>query len=206
MILEDATWLANSIEPAPKQADPTITLIGQVNSTDPWVVSGITLTGTDDTIVTGKILSGRIVRLEILLLKDGVWDVLSITLLSNFTEIPGCATIPATVVSVNGHEVRFAGWHAITLAEEVKVENEAGQQATLGANRMVFVVVCATEKGQFMITKIILLKTNGADTSANGEKVLVCHKPDKKSGHTLSIASAAVPAHLAHGDTLGACP
>jgi hypothetical protein len=44
------------------------------------------------------------------------------------------------------------------------------------------------------------------DPSANGEKVLICHKPDKKGGHTLSIASAAVPAHLGHGDRLGACP
>jgi len=35
----------------------------------------------------------------------------------------------------------------------------------------------------------------------------VCHKPDnKKGGNTLSISSSAVPAHLGHGDTLGACP
>ena len=32
------------------------------------------------------------------------------------------------------------------------------------------------------------------------EKVLVCH-----NGHTISISSSAVPAHLRHGDTLGAC-
>jgi hypothetical protein len=32
-------------------------------------------------------------------------------------------------------------------------------------------------------------------------RVAVCHK-----GHTIVIASAAVPAHLKHGDTLGPCP
>jgi hypothetical protein len=36
--------------------------------------------------------------------------------------------------------------------------------------------------------------------------VLICHKPDKKGGHTLSVSSSAVPAHLGHGDKLGACP
>ena len=32
------------------------------------------------------------------------------------------------------------------------------------------------------------------------EKVIICHK-----GHTISVSSSAVPAHLRHGDTLGPC-
>jgi hypothetical protein len=39
------------------------------------------------------------------------------------------------------------------------------------------------------------------DEDADGEKVTICHK--KKS--TLSIGVSAWPAHMAHGDTLGAC-
>ncbi len=40
------------------------------------------------------------------------------------------------------------------------------------------------------------------------EKVLICHYPsgDVDKGNTLEIAADAVDAHLAHGDTLGACP
>ena len=38
-----------------------------------------------------------------------------------------------------------------------------------------------------------------------GEKVLVCHKPNKNA-HTLSLPQSAVPAHLGHGDILGPCP
>lgn len=34
------------------------------------------------------------------------------------------------------------------------------------------------------------------------EKVIICHK----GWLTLSVAEAAIPAHLKHGDTLGACP
>jgi hypothetical protein len=33
------------------------------------------------------------------------------------------------------------------------------------------------------------------------EKVIICH-----NGHTISVSSSAVPAHLRHGDTLGTCP
>lgn len=52
-------------------------------------------------------------------------------------------------------------------------------------------------------------KPTGGQNAVNGsnpsqqqyqEKVLVCH-----NGHTISISSSAVPAHLRHGDTLGAC-
>jgi hypothetical protein len=44
-------------------------------------------------------------------------------------------------------------------------------------------------------------------TGTNGvDKVTICHKPEKKhSGETITIASPALSAHLAHGDTLGAC-
>ena len=206
VILEDATWLANSIELAEEQVDSTIILIGKVDSIDPWVVNGITLQVTDNTAITGEIAPGMIVHVEILLLEDGTWDVLSIAPLSDFTDIPGCATVTVTVLSVNGNEIQFKGWPVITLGEKVKIENEAGTEATLSANQSVLVVICAAENGQFMITKIIILKTSTEGGSANGEKVLVCHKPDKKGGHTLSIAAAAVPAHLGHGDKLGPCP
>ena len=39
------------------------------------------------------------------------------------------------------------------------------------------------------------------DVSASNEKVTICHK----NKNTLTVASPAVPAHLSHGDTVGAC-
>ncbi len=42
------------------------------------------------------------------------------------------------------------------------------------------------------------------DDDKKGEKVAVCH--NHNNPHTIVIAPSAVPAHLAHGDTLGPCP
>lgn len=48
---------------------------------------------------------------------------------------------------------------------------------------------------------------DGEDTG-NGKKVTICHIPggDFSKAKTLSIGKSALPAHLAHGDIIGACP
>ena len=230
-VLDDGTWVAYSIESAEQQTEPTLVLIGVVTSTDPWVVNGITLSVTDETVVEGEIATGMIVRVEILLLSDGTWKVLSIAPLGDAAETPGCATVIATVVSVNGDEIQFLGWPTtVILATNSQPENiqptatgtatneeggeeeadEEGGEQTISAGQVVHAVVCVSEDGTFVIIQIFVLNTDesgeeGGDPSAGGEKVLVCHKPSKNA-HTLSISSSAVPAHLGHGDTLGPCP
>ena len=225
IILEDETWVAYSIELADDQTDPIIILIGTVDSIDPWVVDGITLTVTDATDIQGDITVGTLVRVEILLLPDGTWEVLSIALLGELTETPDCATVIATVISVDGNEIQFLGWPTpVTLGEGDQAQNneenstvEEGDEndddgeidgVVLSANQVVLAVLCVSDNGQIVIVQIIVLNgdVDDGNSSGNGEKVLVCHKPDKKGGHTLSISSSAVPAHLGHGDTLGACP
>jgi len=222
VILEDDTWVAYSIELAEEQTDPIIILIGTVDSIDPWVVNGIELDVTDETDIQGDIIVGMIVRVEILLLSDGTWEVLSIAPLGEPTETSGCATVIVTVVSVDGDEIQFLGWPSPVIFEPpVQTESTAVNEeengntddgstidiTTLEAGQVVVAVVCVSEDGQIVIVQIIILNTDADDgnTSGEGEKVLVCHKPSKNA-HTLSISSSAVPAHLGHGDTLGACP
>jgi len=221
VILEDDTWVAYSTELAEEQTDPIIILIGTVDSIDPWVVNGIELDVTDETDIQGDIIVGMIVRVEILLLSDGTWEVLSIAPLGEPTETSGCATVIVTVVSVDGDEIQFLGWPSPVIFEPpVQTESTAVNEeengntddstidiTTLEAGQVVVAVVCVSEDGQIVIVQIIILNTDADDgnTSGEGEKVLVCHKPSKNA-HTLSISSSAVPAHLGHGDTLGACP
>lgn len=245
-VLEDGTWLAYSIELAEEQTDPIIVLIGVVDSVDPWSVNGIELNVTDETDIQGDITPGMIVRVEILLLPDGSWEVLSIAPLGESTETPNCVSVVATVLSVEGNEIQFLGWPVtVTIetgtqtggenqndgntngdegseAENQNDENTNGDEGSEGENQnegndeggtinpgqTVLAVICVSEDGTLIVVQIVVLNADPENGSSDGggEKVLICHKPDKKGGHTLSVSSSAVPAHLGHGDKLGACP
>jgi hypothetical protein len=218
LILEDGTWLAISIQKVEEQSEPIIILIGKVETMDPWVVNGITLTVTDTTEIQGMLEVGMLVRVEILLHEDGTWEVLSITPLSAPTEIPDCTTVIATIVAVNGNEVQFLGWPiTITLDENVSIENNQGDEdenddeqsgvtnGILNSDQVVLVVICSSDNDQLMIVQIIILNADDESSSGSGDMVTVCHKPGKNQ-HTLTLPSSALPAHLGHGDTLGACP
>ena len=52
---------------------------------------------------------------------------------------------------------------------------------------------------------VIIIEPPVTGEPPEGGKVTVCHKPGKKGGHTLSISQSALPAHLGHGDYVGAC-
>jgi hypothetical protein len=234
-VLEDGTWLAYIIELAEEQADPIITLIGVVDSIDPWVVNGFQLNVTDETEIQGEVTVGMIVRAEILLLEDGTWEVLSIAPLGESIEASGCVTAIATVLSVDGDEIQFLGWPmTVTLVDDEQTQDhegndndgnenddndnvnddnengddDGGTEINLIPGQVVMAVVCISDDGQLIIVQIIVLEEDDGDDNGDtvgGEKVLICHRRSKNP-HTLSVAPAAVPAHLAHGDTLGPCP
>jgi hypothetical protein len=239
-VLEDGSWVAYSIESTEDETDPIIILIGVVNSVDPWVVNDIELNVTEETDIQGEIATGMLVRVEVLLLPDGTWEVLSIAPLGEPTETAGCANVVATVVSVEGNEIQFLGWPTTVILDtdadnddneqdnenddnenegdadedegedddENNNEDEDGDNgAVISVGQNVLAVVCVSEAGTLVIVNIVILNDDDDGSADNGEKVLVCHKPNnKKGGHTLSIASSAVPAHLGHGDTMGPCP
>ncbi|HET9334296.1 MAG TPA: hypothetical protein VFQ21_12030, partial [Gemmatimonadota bacterium] len=48
---------------------------------------------------------------------------------------------------------------------------------------------------------------DGESDDESETKVLVCHVPsgNPENAHTIEVGESAVPAHLAHGDTEGAC-
>ena len=46
------------------------------------------------------------------------------------------------------------------------------------------------------------------DGNGDGDRVTICHIPpgNPENPQTITVSENAVPAHLAHGDTLGPCP
>jgi hypothetical protein len=212
-VLENGDWLAYSIEPAGQQPNQTILLVGRVDSVNPWTVNGVKLNVTGDTVISGQIQPGMLVRVEILLQDDGTWEVISISSLGDIPATSGCATVIATVESVTANQIKFLGWpSSVAVGTPTSYGNGEGQGvdlSTLKPGQQVLAVVCVSGNNQLVITKIVVLDKgeNEDNNNAQGEgKVLVCHKPGKKGGHTLSLPSSAVPAHLGHGDKLGPCP
>jgi hypothetical protein len=65
-------------------------------------------------------------------------------------------------------------------------------------------------KGQSAVVKLVAVLAIFGATVAFGAKlpkVDVCHIPpgNPANAHTINVSENAVPAHLAHGDTLGPC-
>lgn len=58
------------------------------------------------------------------------------------------------------------------------------------------------------LTTTITITPTVTAPAAPAEKMTVCHIPPGNPGnaHTITVGTAAVPAHLNHGDSLGACP
>jgi len=52
-----------------------------------------------------------------------------------------------------------------------------------------------------------LIFITGTGLTESNEKVTICHIPPGNPGnaHSITVSVNAVPAHLAHGDSLGAC-
>ncbi len=202
-IQQDGSWLAYSIQRVDFSPNPLIVFIGTVISIDPWVVNGIPLNVTPETIIVGNILPGMLVRVEVSLLPDGSWQVLRITALDDFAWFPACIDVSATVLSLEGNQVQFLGWPTVQMGDDLQVEGE------LTPYSVVHVIVCFHGDGQLIIIQIIVIYPGEIEIEPPpvGERVTICHKPNKKKGgNTITISSSALPAHLAHGDTVGPCP
>ncbi|MEO7189529.1 MAG: hypothetical protein ABI051_00585 [Vicinamibacterales bacterium] len=55
-----------------------------------------------------------------------------------------------------------------------------------------------------LIAALAVAVSAAVAVAAKNEKVDICHK-SPAPGQTLSVAQPAVAAHIAHGDTMGAC-
>jgi len=202
VIQPDGTWVAYQIAGIRELPNPLIVIIGTVISVDPWVVNGIPLNVTPETIIVGEITPGMLVRVEIALLPDGTWQVLRITSLDVFIGIPGCMNLTATVISLQGDRLQLLGWPVLILGEDVKIDGD------LVPNSVIIIQICFDAEGNFTIIQIIVIVIPEYDFEPPviGDKVTICHKPDKKKGgNTITVSSSALPAHLGHGDYIGSC-
>jgi hypothetical protein len=223
-IAEDGVWMASEIERLDEDDEAIdVVFVGTVESTDPWVVSGIPLAVDDETIVEDDVSVGDLVKVEARILPDGTWLATKIAPVSVDGLGLGCVSISAIVVRVNADQIELLNGPTIPLDDDVAV---AGDLAT---GSVIVIVVCVDADGTIHIVSIIVIywleppvvptptvasppPTPPAPPSTpppeegGSDKVTICHKPNSKNPHTLTISRSALPAHLGHGDTLGPCP
>lgn len=201
----DGVWIAAKIVKVLPEAGAQMILIGTVLSTDPWIINGTTLVLAPDVVIGEDITVGMLVQVELVLQADGSWQVVIIEPVSDVVWFPGCMEVVATVVSLEGSQLRLVNWPLVSLAEDAAIEGE------LTPNSIIRMRVCFDENMIIRVTYIFIIEPGEIEVivppdDGGGEKVLVCHKPDKKKGgHTLSISRSALPAHLGHGDYEGPC-
>lgn len=204
-VQEDGTWVAFEI----KRYDETLVtiLIGRVFSIDPWVVSGFELNVDEGTVIVGDITVGMLVRVEIHLLADGTQKVVRIEPVAGYPWELGCQYLIVTVLEVDENQIHLKGWPVLPLDEHVEIEGD------LKPGSIVKILFCFDEEMKVKIVMILIIYTPELippdiddDLGERGKKVMICHKPRGKNPHIIIVSSSAVPAHLGHGDILGACP
>jgi len=221
-IMEDGTWMASEIERLDEDDEAIdVVFVGTVEGIDPWVVGGIPLSVDDETIVEDDVSVGDLVKVEARILPDGTWLAVKITPVS--VDGWGCVSITAVVVWAGADQIELLNGPTVSLHDEVVVVGD------VAVGSVVVVLVCVDADGSIYIVSIIVIyqleppvvptptvasppPTPPAPPSTpppeegGSDKVIVCHKPNSKNPHTLTISRSALPAHLGHGDTLGPCP
>lgn len=92
----------------------------------------------------------------------------------------------------------------------MEINSRTGLRLTLAAAGLAFMTGCVAST-ESDLGSAEAARAVAADRAAGEEgkahKAFVCHKPpgNPANMHTLHVGEAAVKAHLAHGDALGAC-
>jgi hypothetical protein len=213
-VLDDGSWLAEEVERLDPGAATRFEFVGPIDSIDPWVVAGLALSVTAETEIDAGLVVGDLARVEGVIQTDGSWLAEEIKRLDDDL---GCLDLRGVVARVEGSQVILNDGQVIDL-EGVTVEGE------LATATVIVIYGCVGEDGRFMAITIIVLyqlpelpptPTPGptltpppTEVPGQGDKVTLCHRPPGKpdNAHTITVGAPAAPAHLGHGDTLGACP
>lgn len=202
-ILADGTWLASEIRLLNNE-QLTFSFVGVVSSIDPWVIGDIEVDVDENTLIDEEVTIGTEVQVQGIILPDGTLLAQIIEPLDDESgEINGCFTYTTVIISINGNQIQLQGFPLIQMDDSVPVDGDLVPDSTITVS------ICIGQDGNLIIVNIIIIQvplpppTQPPTTPPNdgNGKVTICHK----NKNTLSISQSAVPAHLGHGDTLGAC-
>ena len=179
--------------------------VGTVESIDPWVVSGISLTVNYQTEIQGEIEVDDLVKVEGRILPDGTWLATEIKPASMAWFGPGCLSISAMVVGVGAGQIELLGWPTIELDDSIIVEGE------IAVDAIILLIICVDDDGTISIVSIIVIYQlepvivfpPTLPPPSGGGDVIICHKPGTSAEQTMRVPWTALSGHLGHGDTIG---
>ena len=201
LVSADGAWIAESIERLDAEHITSFAFFGPVLSIDPWNVNGVPLVVDERTNIKGDITLGEMVKVTGWVLEDGSWLATEI----KHTGLhlgQGCFMISSVVQSINDEVIILVDGQRLVRSENLEELGEFKEGS------LVRYEYCVDEDGVGTIGRIMVVSQTDVLPQATGGKVVICHYPPGNSGnrHTIEVGQAALSAHLAHGDTQGACP
>ncbi|HUF38131.1 MAG TPA: DUF5666 domain-containing protein, partial [Anaerolineales bacterium] len=197
------TWIAERIERFDTEHETSFAFFGPVLSIDPWNVRGVSLAVDERTDIKGEITLGEMVKVTGWILDNGSWLATEI----KHTGLhlgQGCFFVSSVVRSVD--EERIVLVDGLTLPRS----GDLVETGDLKEGSVVRYHYCVDQDGEGRIRRIFALSQLDRPIPVNEEsgKVVICHYPpgNPENEHTIEVGEPAVQAHLAHGDSMGACP
>jgi len=147
-VLADGAYLATAIERVDNGARHAIQFTARVQSIEPWVVGGVTVTVDSKTKIDDDIELGDWVTVKGNLLPDGAVIAKKIT---RVEAGPGCTSLTAIVVAINGNTLTLSDGQTLTLDDSIEVTGQ------LSLASVVIVQMCVGEDGGVMVIAIIVI-------------------------------------------------
>ncbi len=213
-IQEDGTWVADEIKLIEEGPVLRFEFVGKVTSTGPWVIGGVTVATDENTEIAEGIEVGDLARVEGTIQPDGALLAEKVSLVESLLS---CLDISAVVSNVSAGQVVLLNGQVVQLDNDVQVEGDIKPAA------VVLIHLCVMEDGKVVVVSIVVIfqldilptstpaptpaptAPSGGDDGGDSGQVTICHKPDGKNPHTLTVPQSALNGHLGHGDTLGPC-
>lgn len=203
LVSADGLWVAEVIELLDTENETNFAFYGRVHSIDPWNVRGISVNVNESTTIARNIALGDLVKVSGRILEDGTWLATDIRH-ADWHDGQGCFVVTSTVQSIDGNQIVLMNGQTLVVDEDLVVTGD------LQVGSVVRYQYCVGLDGEIRIYRIFVVTASDDIMPAEGDdgKVIICHYPpgNPENENTIEIGAPAVPAHLAHGDILGACP
>ncbi len=148
-VLEDGTWVAEEISLIEDES-LRFEIVGEVSSTDPWIVAGTSFTVDGQTDIEDGIEAGDTVRVTGRILPDGTLVAEEIVEVDD-DDSAGCLNAAAIVRSVEGNQLVLLNWQTVTLDDEIEVEGD------LEVASVIIIRSCVDDDGHVTFITIIII-------------------------------------------------